>query len=425
MTRQLVALTLTALMHIVCFAIMTERKYSVKKTVSIYFAFLTVFVCFAMLASRVLFDIHSFYATSLTFLSTMLVAFIIFMVTSADPACKKVFLFLSYSSMFCIFFCISAMISSVWFKDDFGIAAVYVKTIIRTLLYLPVIWSYIVFLRPAIREVSGLNKKIWHSISLVSVQFLSVFSIFCFIYTMKNDFRAWYSLLFAATVLIYFSVLWISFGMIRYMIKESRMELIEENMKHLQDRLKTAKENEMSAKTVRHDFRHHNQNIATMLQKGETNEALHYIEQYNESLGAARTKEFCSHVTVNAILSSFYIKAQNDGICISIEADTQEGTNISDMDFVAILSNILENAVNGCKECGAHGKININIRTVSDKTVIVCSNSCKPGLVIENNMIKHRGIGIESMLTAARKYDGDISYRLENDVLTLCVILKK
>jgi len=40
-------------------------------------------------------------------------------------------------------------------------------------------------------------------------------------------------------------------------------------------------------------------------------------------------------------------------------------------------------------------------------------------------MIKHRGIGIESMLTAARKYDGDISYRLENDVLTLCVILKK
>ena len=70
MTRQLVALTLTVLMHIVCFAITTERKYSVKKTVSIYFAFLTVFVCFAMLASRVLFDIHSFYATSLTFFLT-------------------------------------------------------------------------------------------------------------------------------------------------------------------------------------------------------------------------------------------------------------------------------------------------------------------------------------------------------------------
>ena len=241
---------------------------------------------------------------------------------------------------------------------------------------------------------------------------------------MKNDFRAWYSLLFAATVLIYFSVLWIIFGMIRYMIKESRMELIEENMKYLQLQLKAAKENELFAKTIRHDFRHHNQNIAAMLQKGETNEALHYIEQYNESLDAAKPKEFCSNVTVNAILSGFYTKAQNAGICVSVEADTQEETAVSDMDFVAILSNLLENAVNGCRECGARGEITVNIRTVSDKTVIVCSNPCKPGLVIENSMIKQKGIGMESMLTAAKKYNGDVSYRLENGILTLCVILK-
>lgn len=424
MTRQIVALTLTVLMHIVCFAVMTERKYSVKKTVLIYSVFLTVFVCLAMFVSRVLFDIHSFYATSLVFVSTILVSFIIFMVTSTDPACKKVFLFLSYSSMFCVIFCSSAMISSVWFNDEFSAAAVYAKIIIRTLLYLPAIWAYIVFLRPAMREVPGSNNKIWRSISLVSMLFLIVFSIFCFIYTMKNDFRAWYSLLFAATVLIYFSVLWIIFGMIRYMIKESRMELIEENMKYLQGQLKTAKENELFAKTVRHDLRHHNQNIAAMLQKGETDEALHYIEQYNESLDSARPKEFCPHVTVNAILSSFYTKAQNDGICVSVKADVQEETAVSDMDFVAILSNLLENAINGCKECGTHGEITVNIRTVSDKTVIVCSNPCKSGLVIENGMIKQKGIGMESMLKAARKYNGDISYRLENGILTLCVILK-
>ena len=77
MTRQLVALTLTVLMHIICFAVMTERKYSVKKTVSIYFVFLTVFVGLAMLASRVLFDIHSFHAASLAFVNTILVSFMI------------------------------------------------------------------------------------------------------------------------------------------------------------------------------------------------------------------------------------------------------------------------------------------------------------------------------------------------------------
>lgn len=424
MTQQLVALTLMVLMHIVCFAIMTERKYSVKKTVAIYSVFLAVFITLVMIASGLLYDINSFYAASFAFSSTILVAFIIFMLTSSDPFCKKVFLFISYSSMFCILFCSAAMINSIWFNDEFDVAAVYVKTIIRTLLYLPAIWAYIVFLRPAMREVPSSNKKIWHSISLVSALFLIVFSIFCVVYTMKNDIRAWYSLLFVATVLIYFSVLWVIFGMIRYMIKESKVELIEKNMKYLHERLEVEKENELLAKTIRHDFRHHNQNIAAMLRRAEVNEALHYIDRYNVSLEVALYKKFCPNVTVNAILSSFYNKAQINGISVSVSADTQEDTAVSDMDFVAILSNLLENAVNGCMECGTHGKITVNLRTVSDKTVIVCSNPCKPGLIIENGMIKQKGIGMESMLKAAKKYNGDISYSIKNGILTLCVILK-
>ena len=424
MIRQLVALTLTVVMHIVCFAIMTVPKYSVKKTVLIYSVYFTAFLCLTLLASRVLFDIRSFHAISVAFLSTIILAFFIFMVTSADPTCKKIFLFLSYATVFCIIFCISAMASGIWFKGEFEVAAVYAKVIIRILLYLPIIWAYIRFLRPVIREVPDANKKTWYSILLVSMLFLIVFSIFLAIYYMDNDFRAWHSILFAVTVLIYCSVLWVIFSTIRYMRKESRMELIEKNVEYLQGQLALARKNELFAKTIRHDFRHHNRNIIAMLKNGKIQEALCYIDQYNESLEAAKPKEFCPHITVNAILSSFYTKAQNDGISVSIAADTQEETVVSDMDWVAILSNILENAINGCKECNSGGEIKVNIRTVEDKTVIVCSNPCKPELAIENNMIKNRGIGIDSMVSAARKYDGDISYKLENGILTVCVILK-
>lgn len=424
MIRQLVALALTVLMHIVCYTVMTARKYSVQKTILIYSAFFTGFIFLALLASRVLFDMRSFSAISFTLLSTFLMAFFVFLVTSADPACKKVFLFLSYSTVFCIFYCISAMACSIWFKNELGVAAVYMKTLTRTLLYLPAIWAYIRFLRPAIREVSGSDKKLWYSISLVSALFLTVFSIFVVIYYMKNSFMAWYSILFTVTVLIYGSVLWVIFNTIRYMRKESRTELIEKNMEYLQGQLQVARKNELFARTIRHDFRHHSQTIASMLQKGETREALRYIEQYNESLDDAKPKEFCPNVTVNAILSSFYTKAQNDGISVSITADTQKDTVISDTDFVAILSNLLENAVNGCKKCASRGEITVHIRTVGDKTVIVCSNPCVQGLAIENNMLRDRGIGIDSMVTAAEKYGGDIRYQLENGILTVSVILK-
>ena len=70
----------------------------------------------------------------------------------------------------------------------------------------------------------------------------------------------------------------------------------------------------MTLRTIRHDFRHHNQNIVALLQKGESREALRYVEQYNESLDTAKPKVFCPHATVNAILSSFSIKAQKDAL---------------------------------------------------------------------------------------------------------------
>ena len=126
---------------------------------------------------------------------------------------------------------------------------------------------------------------------------------------------------------------------------------------------------------------------------------------------------------MNAILNSFCTKAQKNGISVSVKADTGENTSISDMDFVAVLSNLLENAVNGCIECKSDGEIEVNIRTVADKTVIVCSNPCREDISIENNMIKNRGIGIAGMLSAIRKYDGDIKYCYDNGTLTVCIIL--
>ena len=207
------------------------------------------------------------------------------------------------------------------------------------------------------------------------------------------------------------------------MSDENKMELISKNIEYLQGQLELAKENELAAKAIRHDFRHHNHNIVVLLQKGDIKQVLRYIEQYDDSLDAAKPKEFCPHATVNATLSSFYLRAQKDGISVSISADTPEESPIADMDFVAILSNLLENALNGCKECGSQGEIRVDIRTVTDKVVIVCSNPCKPDLAIENGMLHNRGTGIESVVLAVRKYDGDIRYELEDGYLTVCVIL--
>lgn len=421
MIHMLAAWTLLGASHLLSFWAMTEPKYSMRKTAFIYSIFCAVFVCFIMLSYLILGDSSGYYATAFT--STIVMALFVFILTSADPTCKKIFLFISYANVFSMFVCISLILCSVFLKGSSEIVIYYARNLIRTVLFIPAAWIYIRFLRPSVRAVSGKRRKTWYSISIVSILFLMIFASFLVIFHAEYEHIHKYIPFFALSVLIYISILWVIFGTIQSMIDESKTELISQNVAYLQGQLKTAKDNELSVKTVRHDFRHHNQNIASMLKKGEIQEALHYLEQYNDSLDATKLNDFCPNITVNAILNSFCTKAQKNGISVSVEADTKENIAISDMDLVAVLSNLLENAINGCIECKSNGDIKVNIRTVADKTVIVCSNPCRKDISIENNMIQNRGIGIASMLSAIRKYDGDIKYSFENRILTVCVIL--
>ena len=412
---------LLAFSHMLSFWVMTEPKYSVRKTMLIYSVFCTAFVCILMLFYAMLGNSPGLYAIGFT--STIIISIVIFILTSADQTCKKIFLFISYANVFSMFVCISLILCSIFFKGAPNLVIYYARNIIRTFMFIPAALIYIHFLRPTVRAVSGKQRKTWYSIAFVSLLFLVIFALFLVLFHTEYEHINRYIPFFAASVLLYCSTLWVIFGTIQSMIDESNTELINQNIAYLQGQLKTAKENELSAKTVRHDIRHHNQNIAAMLKNGEIREAMKYLEQYDDSLDAVRMNEFCPHITVNAILSSFYNKAQSMGISVSVRADTNEATHITDMDFVAVLSNLLENAVNGCAECGSGGEIEVNIRSVADKTVIVCSNPCRGDISIENNMIKNRGIGIASMLAAVRKYDGDIKYSFDGGVLTACIIL--
>ena len=371
--------------HIFCIAAMSERKYSVRKTALIYAVFGFYFIVLTLVVFA-LFGSNSADTAFISFTSTIFAAFFLFILTSTDAFCKKLFLFISHSNLFCIFFCIAILVCNGLFPSLSESGAMYARNMVRTILYLLAI-SFVVFLYAGYGHAGE--------------------TIF----------------FFAAVVLIYCSVLWVIFRTIQHIDYEAKTELISKNVEYLQGQLALAKENELTARTIRHDFRHHNQIVAALLQKGDIKEAQRYIEQYDESLEAAKPERFCPNTTVNAILSNFYIKARKDGISVSISADTPGEASIEDMDFVAILSNILENALNGCRESGVDGEIRVDIRSVANKVVIVCSNPCKAGLEIENGMLRKRSTGIDSIVLAAGKYDGDIRYELESGYLTVCVIL--
>lgn len=422
MIHNIISYVLLGVTHAIAFWTMTEREFSVKMTAVIYSLFSVIFCAMPAILNIAFGESPVFY--TIVYISTIAFAFIVFLIASADPFCKKIFLFISYANVFSILGSLSVVLSEVFFNGFSELFIYYARNITRTVLFIPMVFIYIRYLRPAVRIVSGKRRKTWYSISLVSLLFLIIFAMFMIVFYSGYGNAKVYLTLFIISVLLYAAVLSVIFGTVRSMIDESNAELTRQNVIYLQNQLENAKENELYNKTVRHDIRHHNNNVAAMLKSGDIKGALKYIEEYNLSLDSFKQTEFCPHVTVNAILNSFYSKATSDGIKVSVSADTKPDIGVSDTDLVAILSNILENAINGCKESGKKKEVSVNIKTVSDKTVIVCSNPCRDGLEVENLMIKQKGIGISSILFSARKYNGDISYRLDSGKLTVCVILK-
>ena len=303
-----------------------------------------------------------------------------------------------------------------------SVGQIYARSIVRIALNVPAILLYLRYARPYMRTVPGDKRRTWYSISLVSALFLFVFSLLVAL-IMRNARDTVYSMLFGTTTVIFIAALWVIFGTIQSMSAEARMELISQNVQYLQGQLATARENAMAAKAMRHDFRHHMQNLALLLRQEKPQEAEHYIEEFIHSLDTASQIDFCPHVTVNAILNNFYNRTQKEGIAVSVTAEVPEHTAIADMDFVAILSNLLENARNGCAACGSHGKITVSLRIKKGKLVIVCSNPCAPGLVIVDDMIEPKGTGIESILMAVDKYDGNIRYHLQDGIVTASLVL--
>lgn len=423
MIHLMVVMIVLALTHLLCFAMMSELKYSVKKTAAIYGITAIAFVGLVALAFGIC-DGDMKTAFSVSYGLTITVCFFVFCFTSTDSIDKKVFLYISYANIFCILWGIAEILTGVFWRDLSVIQESYTKNGIRTLMTIPVVFLYIKYLRPVVREIPTGRKKIWASLSLTSILFLLVF--FLLISGGYKSFfpEANYILVFSIFVVIYASVLWVVFGSIQQMNSENKMKLMDQKAKYLQSELETARQTEVIAKRIKHDYRHHMQNIAAMLQNGDVKHTLEYIDKYNSDLDVMNRKEFCPNITVNAILANFYHITQNNGILFSASADTPYQTPIADTDFVAILSNLLENAVNSCRACEKPGKITVNIRSMQNKTVIVCSNSCWEKMEIENHMLKNKGVGIDSIIASARKYKGEIRYKQENGILSVCVILK-
>jgi len=106
------------------------------------------------------------------------------------------------------------------------------------------------------------------------------------------------------------------------------------------------------ARRIRHDQRHNRIVICDFLLRGRTKEALEYLDELEKDVDRQPdlSQVWCENMTVNAILSGYARKAAAKGVGFTAVAHVERTAPLPDVELVAVVGNLVENAVEACGE---------------------------------------------------------------------------
>lgn len=186
------------------------------------------------------------------------------------------------------------------------------------------------------------------------------------------------------------------------------------------------------ARRAKHDVRHHAHLTLEYLRSGKLSELEAYLEQYNASFPDALPVVYCQNYETNTLLNYFVQQAQQHGITMDIFVQLPQDISIAETTLSVLLSNLLENAVDACKEI-AHGEKKISIKgKVSDGFVyfdvsnnyVGTLNKSKNGNYLSTKK-NGKGLGLQSVSHLVKLHNGVIEIDTTDSVFRVSVMLQE
>lgn len=212
---------------------------------------------------------------------------------------------------------------------------------------------------------------------------------------------------------------------------EKENQLMQMNHRLLERQLEILQESVESGRRIRHDVRHHNAVIAEYVHRGQKDELLQYLKEYDRETDQGMVEVICANTAVNHILSAYTRKARNEQIRVTLGVELGRDLMIPSIDLVTILANAYENAIYACMEVkkqpdGRECFIHLMIKKKKNKLIISCRNTCRMETELKNGQPKTEftgGIGVSSIIKTAEKYDGEYDFKNDNGVFVFRLIM--
>ena len=235
----------------------------------------------------------------------------------------------------------------------------------------------------------------------------------------------------ALTVLILYEMSWWVRRRKENQIKKENQMLSIENavMKEYYDTLGYQLEH---TRKFRHDIEKHMNVLKEMVASKENpEELLNYASQIEEQYDRLQTIDYCGNPVVNAILVNKKYQCQEQEIDMEIKIGKFESGKIKEIDLVAVISNVLDNAIEGCmnNQSEKKRKIFFHCGNQNNTLFIYVCNTVNAEHKDFEKMQKRtwkkdayaHGVGLSIVQEIVEKYDGIFEVKIKEGMFEVTV----
>lgn len=266
-------------------------------------------------------------------------------------------------------------------------------------------------------------------IQLMVATFLLLFICIISISMVAKEYPTFISVLSSLSVFIIFLIVLHIIRKLEINVELSREVLVKDTLiNQMQKNYDTLFEKYKDDRKLIHDFKNH-LNILKILQKESPNNMTNYLEGLDNYLNKTSSIVIEDNSIIPTILSKYIKKCKDMNIEFIINCPSVESYSITSIDWVIILSNLLDNAIENINP--NNPIIQLSIKKNAYYLVLSISNTCSNIPKIQNNSILttkkdkfDHGYGIENIKFTVKKYHGDYQLLVnQNDMFEFNIVI--
>lgn len=232
-------------------------------------------------------------------------------------------------------------------------------------------------------------------------------------------------LIFVIILVLLIVILFGLFKLSDYYESQQQLNLTKLKNQMLEQSLNETEQTFMLWKTSLHDFKHKIMHLMVLAESDNIDAIKQFLNEENKLISKTLFYYKTGNDTVDTILNVKQRYAEDKGIPFVINAEVSPDCPVSSFDFVSILGNLIDNAIESSVN-ETNPFIDVRIKSIKNMLIISISNRCTKSDIslITKKTDKHlHGLGLISIKSTVKKYNGEFDVEISNDTFNAKIMI--